>query len=279
MKFLMRDRVPFRCVVEREQAEAYARVVGDERLLLLPESGNGLIYSRNWIRDHAESEGHDRHWQFDDNIGQIRRLYAGQRIPCESGPAIRSVEDFVDRFENVALAGLNYQMFVTPTSPPYRKNVHVYSATLVNHEFPDRWRLLYNDDTDLCLLALASGKWTTVLVNLFMIDKKTTMTVKGGNTDAGGPINYQGEGRLRMARVLEKAWPGIVTTDWRYGRAAHVIDWTQFRTPLRLRDGVEPSTLDPVDEYGLTLVERRPVADPKLRQLLTAYHERRKEER
>lgn len=266
----MRDRVPFYVVVEVSEATAYARVVGEERLLVLPESGQGLVYSRNWIRDHATATGYARHWQLDDNIGQIRRLYAGKRIPCEAGPALRTIEDFTDRYLNVGLSGFNYQMFVTPTSPPYRTNVHVYSGTLVNHELPFTWRLLYNDDTDLCLQALTAG-WATLLVNVFMIDKKTTMTVKGGNWNAGGPISYEGDGRLRMARALEQAWPGIVIVDRRWGRAQHVVDWTQFEIPLQLRPEISLPDFPRVDEYGLALREVSPIRSPRIRALLTQY--------
>jgi hypothetical protein len=271
IKFLLRDGVPFRAVVEEAELDPYRRVVGDGgEILVLPEAGRGLLYARNWIRDHAEAEGHERHWQLDDNIAQIRRLYRGERIPCASGPAFAALEDLSDRYENVALSGFNYQMFVLPSWPPMRVNVHVYSATLVNHAAPFRWRLLYNDDTDLCLQALVAG-WTTILVNAFMIAKMPTMTVRGGNTDSGGPINYQGDGRLRMARVLEEAWPGIVSVDWRYGRPQHVVDWNQFKTPLKLRPGVDLDSLPPVDEYGLELVEKRPVESERLRALLELY--------
>ena len=271
IRFLTRDRVPFLAVVEQQEARLYAPVVGDAgELLVLPESGRGLVFARNWIADHAAAGGHARHWQLDDNIGGIRRLYRGERIPCAAGPAFAAVEDFVDRYDNVGLAGMNYLMFVTPTSPPFRTNVHVYSATLVDNAMPHRWRLLYNDDTDLCLQVLSAGL-ATILVNLFMIDKKTTMTVRGGNTDSGGPISYQGDGRLRMARALEAAWPGIATVGWRWGRPQHVVDWAQFRMPLRLRSDVDLALLPRVDEYGLKLRAVRPPRDQRVAQLLEFY--------
>lgn len=40
--------------------------------------------------------------------------------------------------------------------------VHVYSCTLILNSIEQRWRLLYNDDTDLCLQVLAAG-WCTIL--------------------------------------------------------------------------------------------------------------------
>jgi hypothetical protein len=198
-RFLRRDGVPFRVVVEPQEATRYSNTVGRERLAVTPFSnlGQGSFPARNFIWETALEEGSGSHWVLDDNIGGIRRLYAGKRIPCDAGPALAAVEDFAYRYANVAIAGLNYQMFVTPTSPPYRTNVHVYSALLIRNSLPFRWRLRYNEDTDLCLQALTSGL-ATVLVNVFMVDKKTTMTMGGGNAEL-----YAGDGRLRMARTLE----------------------------------------------------------------------------
>jgi hypothetical protein len=270
-RFLARDRVPFRLVVEREQLDEYRAAARRDgfadfaEILTLPESGQGLIYSRNWIRDHAEAEGAERHWQLDDNIGQVRRLYGGKRIPCESGPALAAVEAMSDRYDNVAFSGLNYQMFVTPTSPPYRANVHVYSGTLVNHAAPFRWRLLYNDDVDVCLQALDAG-WATILVSAFMIDKKTTMTIRGGNTDGGGPIAYVGDGRTKMAQSLRALWPNYVRVKRRFGRDQHVVDWGVFRSPLRPRPDADPGP----GERGLSL---RKISEPRSESLRCLYDE------
>jgi len=262
IRFLLHDGVPFHAVVEAEEQDAYEAVVGRERLLVLPESGQGLIYARNWIRDHAEAAGHARHWQLDDNIRWVSRQYHGQRIQCAAGPALAAVEDFTDRYENVALTGLNYEMFAIHSRTPLLRNVHVYSATLVNHACPCRWRLRHNDDTDLCLQVLAAG-WCTVLVNAFLVHKVPTMTRRGGNTDD----LYQGDGRLVMARSLERLWPGVVKVKRRYGRPQHVVDWRRFTTPLRLKSTVNLQELADRDEYGLELAAVRPVKSRRLRDL------------
>lgn len=267
-RFLAADGVPFHLVVEPQQERSYAYRFPKASILTLPFSnlGQGSFPARNWCWDHALAGGAKRHWILDDNIGQVRRLYGGKRIPSDSGPAFAATEDFVDRYENVAIGGMNYQMFVTPASPPYRTNVHVYSALCIRNDLPQRWRLRYNEDVDLCLQVLTAG-FCTVLVNLFMIDKKTTMTMRGGNTDK----LYAGDGRLKMARTLEKTWPGIVTVDRRWGRAQHVVDWSYFKTPLALRPDVDLSSFPRVDEYGLSLFEVAPIRSPALRDLYENY--------
>jgi hypothetical protein len=178
-KMFERDCVPFKLVVEPQERQVYADTFGAGNILTLPFSnlGRGSIPARNWCWEHAIASGHDRHWVLDDNILEIRRLYKGRRIPCDAGPALAAVEDFTDRYENIAISGLNYQMFGTPQSPPFYLNVHVYSCLLIRNSLPQRWRGRYNEDTDLCLQVLSAG-WCTVLVNAFLANKMTTMKMK-----------------------------------------------------------------------------------------------------
>ena len=252
-----RDGVPFRLVVEEPEVDAYAERFGRDRLLVLPHVDRGLFMARNWIMEHAIAEGHERHWQWDDNIRGVMRRFRAQRLYCDSGPALAACEDFTDRYENIGISGMNYHGLIKDRHKfmPFFLNVHVYSATLINNSIKQRWRHLYNDDTDLCLQVLAAGL-CTVLFNVFLAMKMHTMTVKGGNTDD----LYQGDGRLRMARSLERAWPRVVTTGRRFKRPQHLIryDWKKFTTPLIRRKDVDFSALPPVDNYGLELRQVAP---------------------
>jgi hypothetical protein len=267
---LLADGVPFRLVVEPSEAELYAARWPAADLLVTPHDEMRLLGVRNWIRDVSIAEGAERHWQLDDNIKDFRRLYRGHRIPVNAGVALRVCEDFTDRYENIGVSGLNYQTFVRGhTGEPFWLNVHVYSTSLVWNRMPYRWRALYNDDTDLCLQVLAGGL-CTVALNSFMADKAKTMVVKGGNTDD----LYQGDGRLRMARSLQRQWPYVVTTSRRFGRPQHVIRgaWRGFDTPLRRRADVDWSSFSALDEYGLGLVQvADEIVSPTLRTLREQY--------
>lgn len=267
-RFLIKDGTPFRIVVEPQERAAYAEEFNDDRLLVLPFSNLGLgsVPARNWVWDHAVSSGASSHWILDDNIRSTRRLFRGKRIRCSSSYALAIVEAFVDRYDNVGIAGLNYQMFVANnTTVPFYLNVHVYSCLLIDHRLEHRWRGRYNEDTDLCLQTLSAG-WCTVLTNAFMIEKMRTMVMKGGNTHE----LYSGDGRLRMARDLERRWPGVVEVRRRFGRPQHFIKghWRYFDTPLRRRAGVVVPAGP--DERGLVLQAVREVKAPGLRRLLGA---------
>jgi hypothetical protein len=240
--FFLKDKVDFKIVVEPKQYTDYKKVYSNDLLLILPEDNMKLLGSRLWIRDHSISNGYKRHWQFDDNISMIRRLHKGKRIRANANIAIYAVEQFTDRYLNIGLSGFNYTMFVTnDTKYPYQLNCHIYSATLINNEMPYKWRLYYNDDTDLCLQVLVN-KLCTVLFNTFIVDKETTMALKGGNTDD----LYKKDGRLIMARTLEEVWPEYVKTKWKFGRPQHVVknSWRDFNHPLIRRGDIDWNNLE-----------------------------------
>ena len=263
---LVHDKVPFYVVVEPEEKPAYAAKFGAERILTLPFSNPGsVIPARNWIKAHATKSGALRHWQLDDNMRNFRRVFHGKRLYCNAGIALRVAEDFCDRYENIAVGGLNYTMFYTGQDqiPPFYLNCHVYSCTLILNSIPYEWRGRYNEDTDLCLQVL-SGGWCTVLINAFLADKVATMKMTGGNTTA----LYHGDGRLRMARALERMWPGVVETKRRFQRPQHVVldAWRRFDTPLKLKAGVKIKT--GINEYGMQLKQVAPIKSASLRQFV-----------
>lgn len=268
-KFLLRDKVPFKIVVEPQEADAYGKAFGAENVLVLPFSNLGLgsIPARNWIWEHSKAAGFERHWILDDNIMGIWRRWKARKIRCEAGVAFRCAEDFTERYENVAISGLNYYMFSINkvTQPPFYLNVHVYSCLLILNSLPYRWRGRYNEDTDLCLQVL-SGGWCTVLFNAFLCWKLTTMTVKGGNSAE----LYKGDGRLRMARSLERVWPHVVSIGRRFRRPQHIVRgaWRGFDTPLRLKPGVKLP--DEPNEYGMGIVIRKPIESLEVRAMVRA---------
>jgi len=190
----------------------------------------------------------------------VYRWYRGKRIWCDSGAALHITEEFIDRYTNVAIGGLNYSFFGrNPRQghkvPPFRLNCHVYSCMLILNELPHEWRGRYNEDTDLCLQVLADG-WCTIQMQIFLIDKLQTMTMKGGNTDQ----LYDGDGRLYMARSLERKWPGVVKTTRKFKRPQHHIkaNWQHFDNKLIKRNDVDFDNLKLIDEYGLNLQQVKP---------------------
>lgn len=245
---------PYRVVVEAPEHDAYAASLDASRLLVLPFSDRGLVETRNWIWDYAEQCGVSRFWTFDDNIWRFDRLYRNRKYAVKTPAIFAAIEDFADRYRNIAIAGCNYRNFAKQKQviPPFELNTRVYSNMLIRTDLraPDghkyRNRGFYNDDTDLCLQVLKDG-WVTVLFNAFLVEKKTTMTVKGGMTP-----HYQGDGRLKMAQELVARHPDVARVSWKWGRWQHHVDYRPFRkNRLVLKPGV--TVPDEANEFGMTL--------------------------
>jgi hypothetical protein len=146
-KALERLRLPYSIVVEPQEYDQYAAVIDPAKILVLPFSdlGQGSIPARNWVWEHAIERGAKRHWILDDNIRDFRRLQGAKRYRVGDGTTFRAAEIFVDRFENVALAGMHYSTFAAthPTralTKPFLLNTRVYSCILILNELPFRWR-------------------------------------------------------------------------------------------------------------------------------------------
>lgn len=297
IKCMERLGIRYFAVVQPQERHHYEPVVKTGTMLLLPEGLDGLVPTRNWILEHSIAAGAERHWQLDDNIKSFFRYHKNRQIHVADGTCMRIAEDFTDRYENVAISGFQYFMFVPRKHgdfPPYVFNTRVYSNSLINNSIPFRYRDVYNDDTDICLRALKAG-WCTVQFNAFLAWKQPTMVVKGGNTPIylgaekvaadwvahattcklctpdespatceEGRAILQRDGRWRMAESLLRQHPDVTTITRRWNRWQHMVDYRRFKknVPVMRPDVVLPAGQD---EYGLELVEvaqaRRSIGD------------------
>jgi len=255
IKEFERIGVPFHAVVQPQEYDQYAAAIQDTSMIItLPSDVKGLVPTRNWIWDYAQSLRVSYFWTFDDNIRCFYRLHQNKRIRFDTGTFLTVIEDWAERYSNVAITGMQYRMFAASTQgwKPVNLNTRVYSNMLIKTDIPYCNRGVYNDDTDLCLRVLKDG-WCTALFYAFLADKLRTMTVKGGNTDE----LYQGDGRLKMAQSLQAQHPDVVKIAWKWGRWQHQVDYRPFKNnrPM-LRPGVVIP--DEPNNYGMKLVRRSP---------------------
>jgi hypothetical protein len=254
VKALGERHIPHHVVIEPQEYDAYAAVIDRQNLLVLPFSnlGQGSIPARNWVWEHALAAGHRRHWILDDNIRDFWRRYRGQRIRTTSGTTFKVIEDFVERYENIALAGMQYKMFVTETDSyaPIIFNTRIYSCILIKNDLPYRWRGRYNEDTDLSLRILKDG-WCTALFTAFPAEKMQTMTMKGGNTEDLYKLEQQ-DGRYLMAFSLWQQHPDVTKILRKWNRWQHSVNYRPFKANKLIRKpGIELS--DSANEYGMIL--------------------------
>jgi hypothetical protein len=256
-KSLEAMQVPYRIVIEPQEFDAYAAVIDPVKILVLPFSnlGQGSIPARNWVWEHSIKEGHARHWILDDNIDGFYRFNRNLKVKVTNGGTFAAAEDFTDRYTNVPMSGMNYFMFATRKAgdiPPCYFNTRVYSCILLRNDVPHRWRGRYNEDTDLSLRFLKDG-YCTILFNAFLAMKQTTMTMKGGNTDLLYKQNEKFDGRLEMARSLQRQHPDVVKVTWKWNRWQHSVNYKPFKNnKLLKRTDLETSA--EVNNYGMRLL-------------------------
>jgi len=255
-------------VVEKPEVEKYVRSLNGNYATVLElgekyktdydvfsdlgnTSSTGPGAARNFCWDHSIICGHKRHWVFDDNATEgFHWLYQNTKVKCRTGAFFSSIENFVDRYENIAIAGFNYSKFCKATDrlPPYVLNTRIYSFMLIDNNLNIRWRGRYNEDTDLSLRVLKSGK-CTIQFNSFLAGKATTSKIGGGNTSEF----YEKEGTYNKSKMLKDMHPDIVEMVWKFNRHHHFIYYGNFRQKLIPK--VDLSKFEKVNNYGMKVVD------------------------
>jgi hypothetical protein len=209
----------------------------------------------------------------DDNIHGFYRLHKNSRYKVADGAIFRAAEDFVDRYENVWIAGLQYRFFCAQKSkyPPFVANTRIYSCLLIDntmilHIDGDEflWRERYNEDTIFSIDVLENG-YCTVQFNSFLQGKVGTQTMKGGNSeifyDVEGSAelketkikNYNPAGTIRKSVNLEAIYPEVAKTVIRYGRVHHHVNYSKYQNKALIpKKGVKISPES--NNYGMRLV-------------------------
>ncbi len=257
-------KVPYFIVVEEQEYSKYKEVIDEKKILILDKKfqrdyetfddlgdtkSKGPGAARNFAWEHSISLGAKWHWVMDDNIRHFFRLNDNLRIRVSDGTIFKCMEDFVLRYQNVAMAGPNYSMFAPRKQKKtvFTVNTRIYSCNLIRNDVPFRWRGRYNEDTDLSLRML-KAKWCTVQFNAFLQGKVATQTMTGGNSDDF----YRKEGTTAKSIMLAKMHPDISKVKMRFNRVHHWVDYSVFKNQLLvLKPGVKIE--QKVDNYGLAL--------------------------
>lgn len=251
--------VPYQLIVEGSERDQYAERhdcpihVLPQRYLDLYDTcddlgstkSKGPGAARNFAWDMAAADGFKRHWVMDDNLDAFHYLNRNRKWEVRSGKTLAAAEDFVDRYSNVPVAGLNYYSFCKRTDavPPFVANTRIYSCLLIENDAPYRWRGRYNEDTDLSLRVLKDGL-CTIQFNAFLCGKVTTQRMKGGNTKEF----YDGEGTLPKSQMIADLHPDVAKVVWRFNRWHHHVDYKPFKKNALIRIMDVP---EGINDYGI----------------------------
>ena len=257
--------VPYHIIVEKDEYDKYAAVIDPSKILITPEKHNkeydpfwkdddpriGPGAARNFAWQHSIDNGYDWHWVMDDNLDAFHRMTDNIKAEVTSGTIFKCMEDFVMRYDNIAIAGPNYYNFAKATEalPPYVKNTRIYSCLFIRNDIPYRWRGRYNEDTDICLRVLKDG-WATIQFNAFLQGKVTTQRMKGGNHEQF----YEKDGTYLKSKMLEDMHPDVAKVVWKFNRWHHHVDYRPFKH-ISLGNRKKDIPLE-VNNYGMSLLTR-----------------------
>jgi len=259
-RYLDWSNIDYKIVVEPQEYDEYAKYIDKKKILILPDEylnkNQGGIPARNFILNHSRKNKDKRHWILDDNIMGYYRLNDSDRTFLKGACAFRVIEDYVDRYENIKMAGHNYKMFGVPLSTglkPITKNTRIYSSILLSNDIPFEWRGRYNEDTDLSLRILKEG-YATVLFNAILADKQQTLKQKGGNTDS----IYSVEDALYLkTKSLQEQHPDVARITERFGRIHHYVDYTPFKDiKFIFKKNIEKTLSTKTNNFGMKLIKK-----------------------
>lgn len=208
--------------------------------------------ARNFCWQHSIDNGYRYHWVMDDNTNEgFFYMWRNKKIKSRTPAIFKCCEDFVERYCNIGIAGLNYSKFCKESdkTPAYVLNTRIYSFLLIRNDLPFRWRGRYNEDTDLSLRVLKEG-WCTIQFNAFLAGKATTQKIKGGNTDEF----YETEGTLPKSKMLEEMHPDVAKVVWKFNRWHHQVDYSGFTQELEpiINDSRK---FEKIDYYDMKIIE------------------------
>lgn len=232
MKTLDEMKVDYKVVIEPQEYNDYNKYFSKEKLLILPDEylnkNQGGIPARNFIWEHSVKNNYGCHWIIDDNIDGFFRWNNNIRLPLKSGICFKMIEDYYDLHDNIGMCGIQYSSFypeISMSKPLFIKNTRIYSCILINNnvKLDERWRGKYNEDTDLSLRILKKG-YSTLLFQNFLCGKKTTLSVKGGNSQI-----YSGTGLQDKLDSLISQHPNEVKGTFKFKKVHHQVDYSSFK--------------------------------------------------
>jgi len=232
-KYLDEENLPYHLIIEPQEEVNYSKYFNKNKIIVLPENNRGLSYSRNFIKDYSKSNNDDFHWQLDDRAISLIKNQSGKIIKEKASIAINMAKSFIDKYENIAIAGFAHSAFGKYKKKPFDLNVQVYSFVLVSNKNNIKWRHGIQEDTDYALQVLTMG-WCTVLFNIYQIYKHSTGKIKGGMTD----FQYKGNGRLKQIKELQRRWGSEIKITKKFGIPKAVTShiWRKFTTVLKLKN-------------------------------------------
>lgn len=220
-RILLKYNIPFKLVVEPQDAISYINKWGKDNIIILPENDKGLSFSRNFILQYSRKIGEKKHWQLDDDIGGFSIFKNNISSSVNPTRALKIIENTCDNYLNIGIAGPSNQAF-----PPQGKIKEIQYNKLIAScmLFDNSCKQIYFEidrveDIDCCLTVLFTKKYCTFkFLNVLM--------TKANDLQFSGNYSSLEKYKLAVNKIMEKR-PGVFTLN-KNGRLRTNI-WNIFK--------------------------------------------------
>ena len=175
----------------------------DNDFVLLDANDKGVAYVRNFCLEHARSNGHEYHWQLDDNIKKFMTCLDGNTKTANPYKSFRYIEAEVAKYSNVAAACFSHQAFAWSNwHRDVAVNQMMYCCMLIRTSVRARFKHGTAEDVDFSVRMLMEG-WCTIQFWRHLIMKPQSGSQRGGCSIS----EYAVSGREKRNKTLESDWP------------------------------------------------------------------------
>ena len=179
-KHCIKEGIPYKVVVEPQDADAYSETVGKDNLVILERNDQGIAYARTSIKYHSESLGEKYHWQMDDDMKHFSIRTGGKNVKVGLKNNIAIMEYVTELFDNIAISGMGNDVFAWSKPAPIKENQIACGCFLVNNSVDNYWRYGTVEDIDYTLMCLEKG-YSTFVFSHIVFTSPPSGTNKGGN--------------------------------------------------------------------------------------------------
>jgi len=186
--YLTKCKIKHFLFVEPSEYDEYMKWINMEYCVVIkcPEDfhliGMGSTTVRNYILKWGRNNGFERVWVLDDNIKDYKRLHQGIKNDINSHEIFTSVEDYIDRYDNVGIVSHNFNPFISEGDcrSCIVKNGKCYSSMLIPTNKDIKFRYKHQEDNLISMEYIHKG-YTTLCFNHILYNKDTSGENKGGN--------------------------------------------------------------------------------------------------
>lgn len=227
---LLKYKIPFYLVVEKNDYNSYSANFSRENLLCLESSDYGCVsHARNFIKNHANAAGYKYHWQMDDDIRGFIEVKGRSTITDDAISILSDVERFSDQYSNLAITSLNSDVFGRLATKDFDVNKFAYTCMLILSNAPCTFTPGTEEDLDFNLQCLTQ-KLCTVKFNKYLFRWSTTGTREGGYTE----LNANGKRLARQMKTIYR-WNTLLKKLEKKQDGFRIVTnqvWKHFKHPL-----------------------------------------------